>query len=54
MNKDLPKKYIADETKKIFLGRWAHPSEIAKPIIFLCSDDASYINGEYIIINGGR
>jgi 3-oxoacyl-[acyl-carrier protein] reductase len=54
MNKDLPKDYVADETKKILLGRWANPAEIAKPIRFLCSDDASYINGEYIIINGGR
>ncbi len=35
------------------LKRFAEPSEIAKLIVFLCSDDASYITGAYYPIDGG-
>ncbi len=35
------------------LKRFADPSEIAKLIVFLCSDDASYITGAYYPIDGG-
>lgn len=53
MNADLDKDYIDSETKKIYLERFADPSEIAKTIYFLASDNASYINGEIITIDGG-
>lgn len=53
MNKDLPQDYIDDETSKIYLERFADPSEIAKTIYFLASDESSYINGEIINIDGG-
>lgn len=53
INKDLPDDYIKSETEKIYLGRFANPDEIAKTICFLASDDASYINGEIITIDGG-
>ena len=53
MNKDLPQEYIEEETKKIYLERFADPSEIAKTICFLASDEASYINGEIVTIDGG-
>jgi 3-oxoacyl-[acyl-carrier protein] reductase len=53
MNADLDKDYIDSETKKIYLERFADPSEVAKTIYFLASDNASYINGEIINIDGG-
>lgn len=53
MNKDLPQNYIDEETSKIYLERFANPSEIAKTIYFLASDESSYINGEVINIDGG-
>ena len=47
----------AEEREKIVrnipLGRPAQPEEIAAPILFLASDDASYITGACIDINGG-
>ena len=53
MNKDLPDDYIKDETSKIYLERFASPSEIAKTIYFLASEEASYINGEIVTMDGG-
>jgi NAD(P)-dependent dehydrogenase (short-subunit alcohol dehydrogenase family) len=45
------------ERKKILagipLGRLAQPEEIATVIAFLASDDASYVNGVCIDVNGG-
>lgn len=53
MNKDLPKDYIKDETSKIYVERFADPSEIAKTIYFLACDESSYINSEIVNIDGG-
>lgn len=53
MNKNLPKEYIEEETQKIYLERFANPSEIAKTIYFLASDESGYVNSEIINIDGG-
>ena len=39
--------------KKIPLGRYAKPEEIAAAYAFLASDDASYITGSILSVNGG-
>ncbi len=38
---------------KVPLGRWGDPRDIGKLVRFLCSDDASYITGTDILIDGG-
>lgn len=45
---------IADRIREqIPLGRFADPEEIASTVRFLASEDAAYITGEVINVNGG-
>ena len=50
MTKDLPEE---DLKKMIPVGRFGKPEEVAAMVAFLASDDAAYITGEVININGG-
>jgi 3-oxoacyl-[acyl-carrier protein] reductase len=42
-----------DIKKIIPMGRIGQPEEVARVVAFLCSDDASYITGQVIGVNGG-
>ena len=43
-------KDLADETP---LGRLGSPEDIAKTMLFLSSDEASFITGQIVGVNGG-
>ena len=44
---------IKQMVKNIPQGRLAQPEEIAKVVLFLCSDQNTYITGQNIIVDGG-
>ncbi|UCE37094.1 MAG: beta-ketoacyl-ACP reductase [Thermoplasmata archaeon] len=49
----MPKEIFDMITDKIPLNRWAEPKEIANMHVFLASDEASYITGQVIFVDGG-
>jgi len=53
MTASIPEKILAGVIERIPLKRMAQPEEIAAAHAFLASDDASYITGQVIWVDGG-
>ena len=53
MTEDLAERMVASLLDAVPIGRMAQPHEIAAAVAFLASDDASYITGASLAINGG-
>lgn len=53
MTAELPEAQQAEYLKSIPAGRFATPAEVARVITWLASDDAAYISGAIIPIDGG-
>jgi NAD(P)-dependent dehydrogenase (short-subunit alcohol dehydrogenase family) len=45
--------FIAAEAPKHLLNRVGTPREVAHAILFLASDDASFITGTHLMVDGG-
>ena len=53
MTAELPEEQQAEYKRNIPAGRFASPDEVAKVCVWLASDDAAYISGAVIPVDGG-
>lgn len=49
----LPPDVVERAKKRSVLGRLADPEDIAKVIVFLCSEEARHITGQVLVVDGG-
>lgn len=52
--RDMNPEFRCRQEEKIVASRFASPEEIAKTVYFVASEDASYMNGSIIRIDGGE
>ena len=52
-----PERFLVERAESILAripeARWAEPSDIAEPILFLASKEADYMNGTIMNVDGG-
>jgi 3-oxoacyl-[acyl-carrier protein] reductase len=53
MTQPLPEEVKRNMIEGSYLKRMARPEDIAKAILFLASDDASFITGQLLLVDGG-
>ena len=53
MTQDLGEAVTSDFIKQIPLERFGQSSDVAHAVAFLCSDEAAYITGQTLGVNGG-
>ncbi len=54
MVRAVPENILQKIVAKIPVGRLGEASEIARTVVFLVSDDAGFITGSTLSINGGQ
>ena len=53
MTRALPPRCRPSGQSKVPLGRFGTPEDVAAAVCFLASDEAAYITGQVLAVNGG-
>ncbi|HLL56168.1 MAG TPA: 3-oxoacyl-ACP reductase family protein [Myxococcaceae bacterium] len=54
MSKAVSRKVVEDSLRAIPSKRWGKPEEVASVVGFLTSDEAGFITGQAVVVDGGR
>ena len=47
------KEKFADMIRRIPMGRYGKPEEVAYAVIYLASDESSFVTGSEVVVDGG-
>lgn len=53
MTTKVDSRFLDEKRKRIPAGRLGHADEVARAVLFLASDEASYIIGQALVVDGG-
>jgi 3-oxoacyl-[acyl-carrier protein] reductase len=54
MADSVPPSVVSESLRMIPMGRWGKPEEIANVVGFACSEDAGFLTGVTLVVDGGR
>jgi 3-oxoacyl-[acyl-carrier protein] reductase len=54
MTATLDPRFVDSTFKATPIGRWGYPDELATVVTYLASDDAAFLTGQTVVVDGGR